>query len=133
VAADVLREGQGVDRLKELADREDPAATAIYAQAAGVLARSVAALVTVLDPEVVIVLGEGAAAWQHWDRAFREGLVGAIPRPMDETPIEVEPWDDTAWAQGAAAIVLATPFDLSAPAGRQKQQVLARFHGQAVG
>jgi len=133
VAAGVLRERQGVDRLKELADRGDPAAAAIYTQAAGVLARSVAALVTVLDPEVVIVLGEGAAAWQHWDHAFREGLIGAIPSPMDETPIEVEPWDDTAWAQGAAAIVLATPFDLSAPAGRQKQQVLARFHGQAVG
>jgi predicted NBD/HSP70 family sugar kinase len=132
VTAGVLRDTQGVDRLKELADRGDPAAAAIYAQAAGVLARSVAALVTVLDPEVVIVLGEGAAAWQHWDHAFREGLIGAIPSPMDETPIEVEPWDDTAWAQGAAAIVLATPFDLSAPTGRQKQQVLARFHGQVV-
>ena len=96
------------------------------------LARAVAALVTVLDPEVVIVLGEGAAAWRHWDLAFREGLVGAIPSPMDETPIEVEPWDDSAWAQGAAAIVLAPPFDLARPAGRQQQQVLARFHGQST-
>ncbi|HWG27530.1 ROK family transcriptional regulator [Actinospica sp.] len=133
LAAGVLREGQGVERLQELADRGDHAAAAVYAQTAAVLARAVAALVTVLDPEVVIVLGEGAAAWQHWDRAFREGLIGAIPSPMDETPIEVEPWDDTAWAQGAAAIVLATPFDLSVPAGRQKQQVLARFHGQPIG
>ena len=130
LAAGVLRERQGVERLKELADRGDRKAAAVYAQAAGVLARAVAALVTVLDPEVVIVLGEGAAAWQHWDRAFRDGLVGAIPSPMDETPIEVEPWDDSAWAQGAAAIVLATPFDLAGPAGRQQQQVLARFHGQ---
>lgn len=128
-AAGVLRDGQGIERLHELADRGDPTAAAVYAEAATVLARAVAALVTVLDPEVVIVLGEGAAAWRHWDRAFRATLVGAIPSPMSETPIEVEPWDDAAWAQGAAAIVLATPFDLATP-GRQKQQVLARFHGQ---
>ena len=136
VAAGVLNEGpaegEGVDRLQELADRGDRAAQAVYAQAAGVLARAVAALVTVLDPEVVIVLGEGAAAWQHWDASFRAGLVGAIPAPMSETPIEVEPWDDAAWAQGAAAIVLATPLDLAKPGGRQTEQVLARFHGQAA-
>jgi predicted NBD/HSP70 family sugar kinase len=131
-AAGVLRRGQGIERLQELADRGDGRAAAVYAQAAGVLARAVAALVTVLDPEVVIILGEGAAAWRHWDQAFRAGLAGAIPPPMSETPIEVEPWDDSAWAQGAAAIVLATPLDLAGPTGRQKQQVLARFHGQGV-
>lgn len=131
-AAGVLREGEGVERLQELADRGDRRAAAVYAEAAGVLARAVAALVTVLDPEVVIVLGEGAAAWQHWDAAFRAHLDGAVPAPMSETPIEVEPWDDSAWAQGAAAIVLATPLDPANPAGRQKQQVLARFHGQST-
>ena len=37
------------------------------------------------------------------------------------------------YARGvAAAIVLATPLDLAGPTGRQKQQVLARFHGQGV-
>ena len=133
LAVGALHEGQGVERLQELADRGELRAAQVYARAAGVLARAVAALVTVLDPEVVIVLGEGAAAWRHWDGAFRAGLAGAIPAPMSETPIEVESWDDTAWAQGAAAIVLATPLDTTGPAGRQKQQVLARFHGQAAG
>ncbi|HET9169116.1 MAG TPA: ROK family transcriptional regulator [Actinospica sp.] len=132
IAAGVLRAGEGVDRLKESADHGSAASASVSAAAARLLGRSVAALVTVLDPEVVIVLGEGAAAWRHWDAAFRATLEGAIPSPMSETPIEVEPWDDTAWAQGAAAIVLATPFDLAAPAGRQKQQVLARFHGQVA-
>lgn len=126
-AAGVLRDGQGPGRLQELADRGDPHAKAIYAEAAALLARAVASLITVLDPEVVIVLGEGAAAWPHWDEAFRTGLLGAIPAPMSATPIEVEPWDDSAWAQGAAAIVLATPLDLAGPAGRQTDLVLARF------
>lgn len=129
-AAGVLRPGQGVDRLKELADRGDVQARAVYADAAALLARAVAAMITVLDPETVIVLGEGAAAWQHWDEAFRAGLAGAVPSPMSQTPIEVEPWEDAAWAQGAAAIVLATPMDLAGHAGRHTEQVLRRFHGQ---
>jgi predicted NBD/HSP70 family sugar kinase len=132
-AEGVLRAGQGVGRLQELADRGEPKAAAVYARAAGLLARAVAALVTVLDPEVVIILGEGACAWQHWDAPFRAGLAGAIPFPMSQTPIEVEPWDDAAWAQGAAAIVLATPLDLAGLAGRQTDLVLARFHGQGAG
>jgi predicted NBD/HSP70 family sugar kinase len=127
-AAGVLRAGHGIERLQELADRGNAAAREIYANAARLLARSVAALIAVLDPETVIVSGEGATAWRHWDRPFRAGLVGAIPEPMAATPIEVDPWDDSAWAQGAAAIVLATPFDLAGFAGQETEQVLARFH-----
>jgi predicted NBD/HSP70 family sugar kinase len=131
-AAGVLSAGQDVGRLQELADRGDRQAREVYADAAALLSRAVAALITTLDPEIVIVLGEGAAAWRHWDASFRAGLVGSIPPPMSDTPVEVEPWDDSAWAQGAAAIVLATPLDLAGLAGRQTEQVLARFHGQPV-
>ncbi|MBN9619949.1 MAG: hypothetical protein J0H43_09480, partial [Actinobacteria bacterium] len=48
-------------------------------------------------------------------------------------PVEVESWDDTSWAQGAAALMLATPFDLAGFAGRQAAGVLARFHGDLAG
>ncbi|MBN9621322.1 MAG: ROK family transcriptional regulator, partial [Actinobacteria bacterium] len=58
----VLRRAQGVERLQELADRGSAPARAIYAGAATQLGRAVAGLLTVLDPEVVIVLGEGTAA-----------------------------------------------------------------------
>jgi hypothetical protein len=48
---------------------------------------------------------------------------------MRDLPVEVDTWDDTSWARGAAAIVLATPFDRNAPAGRQRPHVLGRLHG----
>jgi hypothetical protein len=79
----------------------------------------------------VIILGEGVAGWRHWDRAFRAELAAAVPPPGRRPAIEVEPWDDAAWAQGAAALVLATPLDVAGPAGRQTVRVLARFHGYA--
>jgi predicted NBD/HSP70 family sugar kinase len=131
-AAGILKAGQGIQRLQELADRGNTVAQGIYANAATLLARATADLVTILDPEIVIILGEGVSAWSHWDGSFRAGLIGAIPAPMDRTPIEVEPWDDSAWAQGAAAIVLATPLDLAGFAGGQTDLVLARFHGETV-
>ena len=103
VQAGVLGAEADIRRLTELADAGDEGARSIYANAGAILARGVAALVTVLDPEKVIILGEGTSAWPHWDTAFRAGLVGHIAGPMRDTPIEVEPWDDSSWAQGAAA------------------------------
>jgi len=132
-SAGLLRAKQGIARLRELADRGNATAQAIYANAGTHLARGVAATITILDPEVVIILGEGTAAWRHWDESFRATLVGHIAGPMGQTPIEVEPWDDSSWAQGAAALVLATPFDLEGFAGRQAELVLARLHGEVAG
>ena len=129
----VLRRAQGVERLQELADRGSAPARAIYAGAATQLGRAVAGLLTVLDPEVVIVLGEGTAAWPYWDAPFRGALHAAATPAARSIPVEVESWDDTSWAQGAAALMLATPFDLAGFAGRQAAGVLARFHGDLAG
>ena len=63
----------------------------------------------------------------------RRAIEDHIAGPMGQTPIEVEPWDDSSWAQGAAALVLATPFDLEGFAGRQAELVLARLHGEVAG
>lgn len=128
----LLHGQQGIDELQQLADRGDQAARSVFAQAGAHLARSLAALITVLDPEKVIVLGEGTTGWQHWDAGFRCVLDEYVSGPVCDTPIEVEPWDDTNWAQGAASLVLATPFDLDGFAGRQAEHVLARLHRKAV-
>jgi predicted NBD/HSP70 family sugar kinase len=129
VAAGAIGPNADIRQLEALADDGDGAARAVYANAGSTLARGVAALITVLDPEKVIILGEGTAAWRHWDDAFRTGLIGHIAGPIRDTPVEVEPWDDSSWAQGAAALVLATPFDLDGMAGHQAEHVLARLAG----
>lgn len=125
--ARLLRRGEAIDRLEELANQGNEKARAVYANAGSILARGVAALITVLDPKEVIVMGEGTSAWPYWEGSFRAGLLGHIAGPMRDTPIQIEPWDDGRWAQGAAALVLATPFDRDGFAGDQAAHVLARL------
>ena len=131
--AEVLTASEGLPRLRTLADRGDVGAGSIYAHAGRLLGRATAALVNVLNPEAVIVLGEGTAMWRHWDDGFRRSFAQHAIASSRATPIEVEPWDDTSWAQGAAAMVLATPFDVDALAGEQAALVLARLHPEATG
>jgi hypothetical protein len=45
--------------------------------------------------------------------------------------VAVETWQDESWAQGAAALVLATPFDSDGVAGDQGRLVRARLVEQA--
>jgi predicted NBD/HSP70 family sugar kinase len=130
--AGVLQAGEGVDRLMALADAGDAQAREVFARAGQRLAHAIAPAVAALDPEVVLVAGEGTASWRHWDAAFRHSLARRLPGPMRGTPVEVDEWDESSWARGAAAIVLATPFDRYALAGQQRLQVLARLHGSGA-
>ncbi|MHB1973290.1 MAG: ROK family protein [Acidimicrobiales bacterium] len=131
--AGVLRGREGLDHLVEAADKGNGEASAVFSRAAQRLARAVATTIAALDPEVVLVAGEGTASWRHWDGPFRSSLAKHLPTSMRELPVEVDSWEDTSWARGAAAIVLATPFDRDALAGRQRSHVLARLHGSRNG
>jgi len=125
--AGVLGPADGDDELAARAAAGDAAARGIYADAGRRLGAAVGALITVLDPEMVIIAGEGTSAWAHWEPGFRAALSARQAGGRDSVPVEVEPWDDTSWAQGAAALVLATPFDLDGLAGQQAGLVLARL------
>jgi predicted NBD/HSP70 family sugar kinase len=132
-AAGLLKAGQGVERLKSLADSGDARASEILARAAQRLAQAIAPAVAALDPDAVLVAGEGVDSWQYWDTSFRSSLARRLPHWMRGIPVEVDEWDDTSWARGAAALVLAAPLDRNALAGEQRLQVLARLHGHPEG
>ena len=129
----ILSGGEGLDVLAARADHCD-AARAVYAPAARELARLVAVAVAAIDPEVLLVAGEGVVAWRHWEQPFSETLRERLPAAFD-LPVRVTSWDDMRWARGAAAIVLATPFD--GASGRLGREVLARLqrerHNEAIG
>lgn len=127
--AGILRPPEGLERLAELADGGDTRARDVFARAASRLAVAVSAPIAVLDPDVILIAGEGATSWRHWDASFRRTLAQRLPRQMRNPATEVDEWDESSWARGAAAIVLATPFDRHAIAGRQRSDVLARLHG----
>ncbi len=131
-AAGVLKAAQGVERLKSLADSGDARAREIFARAAQRLAQALAPAIAALNPDALLVAGEGTDSWQHWDTSFRSSLARRLPNWMRDIPVELDEWDDTSWARGAAALVLAAPFDRNAVAGEQRLRVLARLHGRSV-
>lgn len=108
--ARLLRAGEGIERLRELADSGNEKALAIYSEAGTVLGRAVADLVTLLGPELVLVSGEGTQAWAHLAASFDQSFRANLFAPLAGVRVEVDPWDDAKWAVGAATLVLRASF-----------------------
>jgi predicted NBD/HSP70 family sugar kinase len=116
-----------IGQLLAIAGGSDPAALSLFAEAGETLGRAVAGLVNVMDPQIVVVLGEGTRGWQHWRSSFELQLRAYILPTRRGVPVVVETWDDSSWALGAAALVLATPFDATGKTGAQGEMVRARL------
>ncbi len=127
----VIGERSGMPALRAAADANDPIAAGIFSEAGHLLGRTLAGIVHTLDPEIVIVLGEGVAAWSHWSYGFEPGLRSSLIPSRRGVAVAVETWQDESWAQGAAALVLATPFDADDVAGDQGRLVRERLVEQA--
>lgn len=123
----LIGEGEGIDALRALADAGNEKAREIFAHAGHELGRALAGAVNLFDPAAVIILGEGAEAWAHWSASFDAALRSALVPGKRGVPVEVERWQDDRWAQGAAALVLATPFDAQGVAGEQGRLVRERL------
>ena len=132
-ARGVLAGREGIDQLIAHADNGETPAQAILSQAGHRLGRALAGVVNTLDCEVIIMLGEGISGWRHWmygfEPAFRAGLIPA----KRGVPVAVETWQDDRWAQGAACLVLGTPFDAQGISGEQGRRVRERLATRATG
>jgi predicted NBD/HSP70 family sugar kinase len=118
-------------QLRELAASSGPAATAaarVYADAGELLGRALAGVVHTVDPEIVVILGEGIDAWQHWEPGFELAFRRHLMPARRGLTYVVEPWADDKWALGAAALVLASPFDVVGTSGDQGRLVRERLH-----
>jgi predicted NBD/HSP70 family sugar kinase len=99
-----------------LATHEVAEAAAMDGRVASILARAgkavggaIAAATRVLDPQRVIVSGEGVRLGPAYLEALRTAFEDRLPRP-GEPELVVEPWGDEAWARGAATLVLRELF-----------------------
>lgn len=123
----IIGDAAGMRTLLGRANEGDTAAQELFSHAGHLLGRALAGVVNTIDPEIVILLGEGVEAWSHWsfgfEPAFRSGL---MPRKRG-VPVAVETWQDDRWAQGAASLVLATPFDAAGRTGEQGRLVRERL------
>jgi predicted NBD/HSP70 family sugar kinase len=126
-AAGVIGESSGITALTRAADDGDREAQEIFGRSGHVLGRVVAGVVQIFDPEVVVVLGEGTAAWQHWSFGFEPAFRSALLPSRRGVPVVVENWSDESWAQGAASLVLSTPFDSEGVSGEQGRLVRSRL------
>lgn len=95
-----------MDDLQALAEAGNPGALGIFGDAGRMLGQHVANLVNVLGPALVIVSGEGSQRWHLWSPAFDLAFRKAVARPFASVAIELDPWGDDRWAQGAASLVL---------------------------
>ena len=107
----IIAKGDGPERLVERAAAGHAGALELYGDAGAVLGRALASVAVVLNPQAVVVGGEGTRAWQYMSGAFHEAFESEIFPPMvGATAVYVERWDDTRWALGAASLVLRAPF-----------------------
>jgi predicted NBD/HSP70 family sugar kinase len=119
-AAGVIGRSATIDTLRRKAAAGNAGALQLFADAGAVLGRSVAGLVNVLSPQLVLVSGEGTQGWPFYAAAFEENLRANLFPAFRSVEVEVDPWDDAKWAIGAAALVLRATFTPLA-AGREDE------------
>jgi predicted NBD/HSP70 family sugar kinase len=101
------------DELLGLTERADPIVAGVLAEAGQQLGLALANLVTLLNPERLIISGEGtrlgAAMFEPMTQTIRQMSFDGLSAEMD---IVIQPWGDQAWAIGAATLVLRELFGL---------------------
>ena len=103
---------ESVDELLEMAQRGNPAAAAVFGQAGRIFGQSVANLITLFNPECIIIGGEGVCMGEYFFGPMRAAVKQhVLPDLLGDTEIHVEPWGDDAWARGAASLVLRELFE----------------------
>ncbi|MEX1071250.1 MAG: ROK family protein [Anaerolineales bacterium] len=96
-----------VDDLLALAHEGQQAAIDVYSGAGDALAKGIANLINVLSPELIIISGEGVRAGDLLFKPMNNALKKYVmPGLSEDTQIQIDSWDDDAWARGAASLVL---------------------------
>ncbi|GAA1116088.1 ROK family transcriptional regulator [Kribbella jejuensis] len=113
--------------LLRAATSGDGTARAVYAEAGELLGRALAGVIHTVDPEVVVLLGEGVDGWEFWQPGFEPSFRRSLLPARQGLPVVVEPWTEDQWARGAASLVLGSPFDSAGNGGEQSRLVRARL------
>jgi glucokinase-like ROK family protein len=101
-----------IEELQTLAEKGDPGAATVFAQAGETLGRGIANLINVFNPELIIIGGEGVRAGDLLFKPLCEAVDKYVmPGLADDTEIKIELWNDDAWARGAAGLVLRELFE----------------------
>lgn len=93
--------------LMEAAAKGDRFAVSLFSDAGYVIGRGLAILIHIINPEIIILSGRGAAAGKLWLAPIQQALnEHCIPRLADKTQLEISALDYQAEIVGAAALVM---------------------------
>ena len=114
IAADVSavkRARLSIRQVLALAAAGDEAVLDVYRTAGHRLGTAIGNLLNVLNPRLVVLAGEGTRGCPYLLRAMHDGMEAAtFDGLLDGVEVVVEPWDDEAWARGAASLLLGELF-----------------------
>ena len=108
-----------MDDLLEKARFGDPGAVRIFTRAGEVLGLGVSNLINVLSPDLIIISGEGVRAGDLLFNPMYESIERNVMTDLaSDTEVQIDAWDDDAWARGAAGLVLRQLFESPISGGR---------------
>jgi predicted NBD/HSP70 family sugar kinase len=109
---DIPAETNNIEDLLALAQGGHQVALKIFAEAGQVLGFGIANLINLFNPELIIISGEGVRAGDLLFEQMRATVsANVMPGLVGDTTIHIDPWDDYAWARGAAGLVLRELFE----------------------
>jgi N-acetylglucosamine repressor len=100
-----------IETVIDLARQGQPALQAIFAKAGQKLGQGIANLINLFNPQLIIISGEGVRAGDLMFDAMRAAIqANTLEGLGDDTKIQIDTWEDFAWARGAASLVLQELF-----------------------
>lgn len=101
-----------IRELAEMAAGGSLAAREILTHAGGTLGRSMANLINLFNPTLIVVSGEGVSAGEIFFAAMRGQIEQHSMNGLaSDAEIKIDVWEDDAWARGAAGLVLHGIFE----------------------
>ena len=96
-----------IERLLEAAQGNNEIAKRIFADAGRRLGMSLANLINIFNPKLILISGEGVRNGDLMFAPMHEAIrCFAVPELLSDVEIRIEPLGDDAWARGAASLVL---------------------------
>ena len=111
IAKGIMQEGEGIEKLSELAQAGDQNAHEILFTAGKMLGWVLAGLTNVFDTQFIIVGGEGLRSGEHFTSGVEVAFkISVMPSLRGRTKLIFDSLGDAAWARGAAGLVLQEVF-----------------------
>ncbi len=127
MAAKVVTKNSTIEDVWKVARLNKKVASSLYKVPGQAVAIALANVINVFGPELVLVSGEGSEAWDIWSEWVLGELQENVVPTMRNFIIEVDPWDDEKWAQGAGALVLRASLTARSDLNASRQAVKSRL------